>query len=346
MKANGAAAIIAVCLAAALLGGCRTTAGPGVPAPVLSAEVSGKIDFASFDAPPPGYWYAIYDGSYRRHPVEIHGTLILPDTTGGLVPAIVMLHDSGGLSEAHEFAWADHLRGLGIAVFVVDSFAGRGVTNTIRDQSQVTGQSMIIDAYRALALLARHPAIDQSRIGLMGYSKGGFATYLAAWQFFDSRLSENDLHFAAYIPVYGDCVFQQDTPRLTGGPMLFLTGERDDWTPAASCRRAVEAAIAAGFAVEMLTYPGGHSFDNPGSMSRTIAGAQNWADCKFFVDYGNPSRGFRYDGQNNWVPWSGYGSYEKKCFKTTASVAYNADSAARARHDAGAFLSQIFFPEK
>jgi dienelactone hydrolase len=346
MKANKAARIIAVCLAATLLGGCQTTAVSDTPEPVLNADVSGRIDFASFDAPPPGYWYAIYEGSYRRHPAVIHGTLILPDTTGGPVPAMVMLHDSGGISEAHEFAWADHLRGMGIAVFVVDSFAGRGVTNTIHDQSQVTGQSMIIDGYRALALLGRHPEIDQSRIGLMGFSKGGFATYLAAWQFFDSRLSENDLHFAAYIPVYGDCVFQQETPRLIGGPMLFLTGEQDDWTPAASCRRAVGAAATAGFAVELLTYPGGHSFDNPSSTSRTIEGAQNWADCKFFVDYGNPTRGFRYDGQNNWDPWSSYGSYEKNCLKTTASVAYNADSAMRARHDAGEFLSRIFFAEK
>lgn len=334
-------AAIWMVMVAFLVGGCQSSGESGSPQTVLTADKSGRVEFTSFDAPPPGYWYAIYDGSYRRHKASIHGDLLLPAGADGPVSAVIMLHDSGWISAAHEFAWAEHLHGLGMAVFVVDSFTGRGVTNTVRDQSQVTGQSMIIDAYRALALLARHPAIDSTRIALMGFSKGGFATYLAAWQYFDSRLSEDGSHFAAFLPVYGDCVFQQDEPRLTGAPILFLTGEQDDWTPAASCRRAVDAAVAAGYTAELKTYPGGHSFDNPRAAPQTIPGAQNWAECKFFVDYENPTRGFRYDGESNWTPWASYSAYEGRCLKTVASVAYNSDSSARAKRDAGAFLSEI-----
>lgn len=308
-----------------------------------AAEDSEHIAFTSYDAPPPSYWYAIYDGTYRQYPADIHGSLIVPSGADGPVPAMIILHDSAGISEAHEFAWADHLRSLGIAAFVVDSFTGRGVTDTVQDQSKVTGQSMIIDAYQALALLAAHPAIDRERIGVMGFSKGGYATYLAAWQFFDTLLSQDDLHFAAYIPVYGDCAFQQETPRLVGGPMLFLVGEGDDWTPAASCQRAVDAAADAGFMVEQITYPGGHSFDNPAAIRQTITGGLSWADCKFFVDYNVPTRGFRYDGQTDWDSWSAYPSYEKECLKTSASVEYNAESTAQARSDAAAFLNRIFF---
>ena len=63
------------------------------------------------------------------------------------------------------------LSSAGIATFLVDSFSGRGIVNTITDQSQLDTLSMMVDAYRALALLARHPRIDAGRIAVMGFSK-------------------------------------------------------------------------------------------------------------------------------------------------------------------------------
>jgi acetyl esterase/lipase len=64
---------------------------------------------------------------------------------------------------------------IGAAGFLLDCFTGRGITQTITDQSQLDGLTMIVDIYRALALLAKHTRIDASRIEVMGFSKGGFA---------------------------------------------------------------------------------------------------------------------------------------------------------------------------
>src|SRR5580704_17326350 len=91
------------------------------------------------------------------------------------VPAVVLLHGSAGIG-ANVNRWADELNGLGVGAFLVDSFTGRGIVQTVTDQSQLSSLAMIIDAYRALEILSKHSAIDPSRIAVMGFSKGGFAT--------------------------------------------------------------------------------------------------------------------------------------------------------------------------
>ena len=46
-------------------------------------------------------------------------------------------------------------------------------------------------------------------------------------------------------------------------PVLVLIGDKDDWTPAEPCRRLVETSRAAGYAIDIVVYPGAyHSFDS------------------------------------------------------------------------------------
>src|SRR6266566_2689869 len=93
----------------------------------------------------------------------IFGELTLPRGASGRIPAVVLLHGSHGVGNNMPF-WRTELTGIGVATFIVDSFTGRGVQETATDQSRVTTAAMVVDAYRALTLLATHPAIDPERI--------------------------------------------------------------------------------------------------------------------------------------------------------------------------------------
>src|SRR5215467_11765752 len=91
-------------------------------------------------------------GEKTGKPVTIAGELRLPTATGKL-PAVVLVHGSGGLSGGAE-RWTEELLSIGVAVFLLDSFSGRGIVNTVADQTQLSSFAMLYDAYRALGVLA------------------------------------------------------------------------------------------------------------------------------------------------------------------------------------------------
>lgn len=222
-------------------------------------------------------------GDRNGTPVVITGELVLPVPAAGPVPAMVLIHGSGGIGGA-ERSWARELRALGLATFTVDSFTGRGATQTVDDQSRVVSESMTVDAYRALALLATHPRIDASRIALMGFSEGGIVTRIALLRRAQRAHGPAGFEFAAYLPFYAYCNprYREDTV-VTDRPIRFFHGEADDWTPAASCREYVARLRAAGKDAEITVYPGvRHSFDNVQRAGQGVGWspwAVNFAGC-------------------------------------------------------------------
>lgn len=95
------------------------------------------------------------NGDKNGKRVVIGGELQLPRGEGRF-PAVILVHGSGGVG-AREDRWAHELNGIGVAVFILDTFTGRGIVQTNTDQSQLGTLSMIGDAYRALAILSKHP---------------------------------------------------------------------------------------------------------------------------------------------------------------------------------------------
>jgi dienelactone hydrolase len=202
-------------------------------------------------------------GDKDGKPAQIAGELRIPSAPGKL-PAVVLIHGSGGLSSGAD-RWASELIGLGVAVFLVDSFSGRGIVNTVADQSQLSTLAMMADAYRALAILAEHPRIDPSRIAVMGFSKGAVAAVYSAVERFH-RMYGGSAAFAAHIGLYTPCnVTYRDDTKVSKKPIRLFHGIADDYVAIGACRGYVERLKKAGADVALTEYPDAlHAYDNPG----------------------------------------------------------------------------------
>ncbi len=202
-------------------------------------------------------------GAKNGIPVRIGGELRLP---AGLsrVPAVILIHGSGGVG-ANVDRWAQELNEIDVAALLLDCFTGRGIVQTITDQSQLASLAMIMDAYRALDLLSKHPRIDASRIAIMGFSKGGFAALYASLNRFQRMHGPTGVEFAAYIPFYPSCYTTYiDDEQVSSRPIRVFHGTADDYVSIEPCRNYLERLHRAGKDVQLTEYTGArHAFDNP-----------------------------------------------------------------------------------
>ena len=210
---------------------------------------------------------------------RLSGQLSLPDGPGPF-PAMILMHGCAGVGRA-ERGWAGALVSWGYAAFVVDSFTGRGLREVCTQSRILVGTQRVPDAYGALAILGRHPRIDGTRIGLMGFSHGGGTTLGAATRW--SRqvyLERGRPGFGGFWPFYPGC--NVDYPELAqlSAPMRIHIGAADDWTRAGPCERLAASLRAAGQDVVITVYPEAHhSFDSVGRAVTRLPNVDNGSAC-------------------------------------------------------------------
>jgi dienelactone hydrolase len=221
-------------------------------------------------------------GDKNGKPVTIAAQLRLPQGASGRLPVVMLQHGSGGLNAGHEL-WSKHFNEMGVASVLVDSFSGRGLTRTSTDQALLGRFNMILDAYRALDVIANDPRIDPTRIAVMGFSRGGQSALYSSLKRFQQSWSLRGT-FAAHIPLYASCqsVLVGDTDVIPV-PIRQFHGAADDYVPVAPCRGYFERLRAAGRDVQLTEYADAHhSYDNPlGNKTPTVSkGAQSVRACK------------------------------------------------------------------
>ena len=214
--------------------------------------------------------------------VLLSGELRLPQGTTPKFPVVVLVHGSGGIGAAMD-AWVHHLNQAGVATFVLDTFTGRGITSTVADQTQLHSLAMMVDAYKALDLLAKHPRIDANKISVMGFSKGAVASIFSASTRFKKAYGSSNT-FASHIGLYTPCNsrYQGDT-QLTGKPMRLFHGTTDDYVSVLPCRDFVKTMQQQGVNVTLTEFPDTeHAYDSP-TLPKKLAfpTAQSSRNCQF-----------------------------------------------------------------
>ena len=200
----------------------------------------------------------ILTGDTKGAPATLAGELRIPKPGTDRLPAVILIHGAGGVDSNVE-AWAKEINSLGIIAFILDSFSGRGIV----DGSQLDSLAMMIDAYRALSLLAEHARIDPERIAVMGFSKGAVPAVYSSNERFRKLYDPVKVGFAAHIGLYAPCNVQyHDDDRVTGAPIRLFHGIADDYLPIGPCRGYVERLKRAGANVALTEYPEAfHAYD-------------------------------------------------------------------------------------
>lgn len=115
--------------------------------------------------------------SWTNGAVTLSGTLIKPRNAGGPVPAVVMIHGSGGQNRTYFSSLPYLLAHHGIAALVYDK---RGVGKSTGNRHKATFYDLADDATTGAKMLAARGDIDPRRIGVFGHSQGGWLAPLAA----------------------------------------------------------------------------------------------------------------------------------------------------------------------
>ncbi|AMN41266.1 dienelactone hydrolase family protein [Rhodoplanes sp. Z2-YC6860] len=202
-------------------------------------------------------------GDANAKAVTTTGQLRIANGSGRL-PVVVLQHGSGGMGANIEM-WAREFNAMGVSTFALDGFTGRGLTQVSTDQALLGRLNFILDAYRGLDVLAKHPRVDPQRIVMMGFSRGGQAALYASLKRFHQMWNKSGVEFAAYVPFYPDCAttFISDTD-VADRPIRIFGGTVDDYNPIALCKPYVARLKEAGRDVQLTEYPNApHSFDNP-----------------------------------------------------------------------------------
>jgi dienelactone hydrolase len=219
-------------------------------------------------------------------PLAVKARLYLPDGAGRPLSSVIIAPSSGGVREEREVYYAEELARAGIAGLVIDSFASRGLTHSVHDQSLLNPWQVANDTVAGLRWIAADPRFRPDRVGVMGVSKGGIVAMDTALLVRRAWMRLTDLAFAAHIPISPDCTWINRSTRTTGAPMFFMLAELDDQTPAAPCVERAERLRRDGNAkIEVKVYQGAHhAWERLGGRPYFDPRAENFARCRVWVE--------------------------------------------------------------
>jgi dienelactone hydrolase len=302
------------------------------PAQTNPKEIAAKVELHSF----PSLTLSdqqFLSGATDGKPVTMTGELRIAQGSGRL-PLVILMHGSGGIGGNIE-SWTKLFNAMGVSTFAIDGFTGRGLVSVNTNQASLGRLNFILDIYRALEMLAKHPRVDPERIVLMGFSRGGQAALYASLNRFHKLWNRSAVQFAAYIPFYPDCAtsYASET-EVAERPIRIFHGIPDDYNPVASCKPYIQRLREAGRDVVLTEYADAqHGFDTPLNVGAVIVstGAQTVRGCKIREGEGGVLINI-----STAQPFS----YKDDCVQLNPHVGGNATATAAARIAVSDFVRQ------
>jgi dienelactone hydrolase len=276
-------------------------------------------------------------GDKNGKEVTVNGILRFPPKpVSQKIPVIFLIHGSSGIGPNIEY-WSNHFLGEGYATFSLDGFTGRGLTVVGPNQALLGRLNLILDSYRAMEILAKHPRLDSNKFVMMGFSRGGQAALFASVERFNQQWNKSGTVFAAHIPFYADCVTSYiSDDKTTGKPIQLHHGKSDDYNPSGPCKAYVSKLKAANQNVEIFEYDfGPHAFDSPlGAVPPVISkNAQTVRACKII----EKSPGVLINTQTNQEF-----QYSDACVQLDPHVGRDDEATQKSTREIDAFLKKLF----
>ena len=244
--------------------------------------LSQVIEIIEFESANPFSMSDVISRLEDQEKIKVYGKLTLPsENYNEKLPLIIGVAGSLGWRE-HHYDYLKMFQEEGYATFELNSFKSRNISSTVGSQVEVTASAMILDAYRALEELSKHPRIDKNRVSIIGWSLGGAVSLFSGWLPLKNAITKN-VSFASHLAFYPPCFIEPENTDFTQSPIHILIGELDNWTPANPCEMFVKK-LSKKTNIKLTVYKDSHhGFDSEEPIVFNEKG-YSFKDCLFRLD--------------------------------------------------------------
>ncbi len=246
---------------------------------IFSQNINEKIVFTSSNP----YTFEEIISKSKNSKQIVYGKLVIPyDSLNPekKFPLVIGVAGSEGWRD-HHYDYLKMYQKSGFATFELNSFKSRNIESTVGTQNEVTVAAIVVDAYKALETLSKHPLIIKEKISITGWSLGGGVTLFSAWNPIKEILG-NNIQFASHLAFYPPCFFDFENLDFSDVPIHILIGESDDWTPAKPCVEFVDKLERKN--INITVYKDSHhGFDREGGLEFNENG-YSFKNCMFEVN--------------------------------------------------------------
>ena len=246
---------------------------------IFSQNINEKIVFTSSNP----YTFEEIISKSKNPKQIVYGKLVIPfDSLNPekKFPLVMGVAGSEGWRD-HHYDYLKMYQKSGFATFELNSFKSRNIESTVGTQNEITVAAIVVDAYKALETLSKHPLIIKEKISITGWSLGGGVTLFSAWNPIKETLG-NNIQFASHLAFYPPCFFDFENLDFSDVPIHILIGESDDWTPAKPCVEFVDKLERKN--INITVYKDSHhGFDREGGLEFNENG-YSFKNCMFKVN--------------------------------------------------------------